>query len=878
MCFLILFSLLFLLQWTPALSAFGLGFGFVVAQILYMAEAVALKWYLLRRTITGRYHAHCEYALRFNIVQIVLSGPLARCFCTLFAESSLLVLLLKALGAKLDGRNVIFRIAPIMLAGADQIHLGESVALGYGAAVLGSAVAGDTLLIAKVTIAEQTFVADNAIVCPGCIIGKGTLVGVQSYIKAFSKLENASVWSGAPMVCLDPGLSDSALSLGQTTRWQQSQQLLSVRPMATVLSSSGLVPMRAARMSEGMSGLQVVKEDEEHDYSEQNIIGTLASRLPSQLVSTRMSSRFTSRVVGMQSRRQSSAWPLSSEMSAQESVTTRQHRRMEWLKVSNANTLQRNKFAGFSQASMIVDELYQVKEKSAESIMEFLIVPCLLVPGYIILALLIPLIVVGLAAKSGVFWACVYLPFAGVLFGAAAAGLLLGYKLNVGKFRVASYSIYGKHTLLKCQALAALQSTAGVAFLDALMGTRWAGWYLAALGGKVGDDVYLESIPLVATDLLILEDRVTISRDAQVAALTIENGCMDFLQAHISADVSIGPRAYIMPGGTLEVCCAVGALSVAMKGDLVVEGTYAEGSPLMHLGPYFDPNASKPAPDAKNQKDWEEMRKDRKLPSDIVPPASGIITRPGPPKVVLLTGATGFVGGFILRDLLRKERGIKKVYCLVRAKSPEDGAARIKKQLVHHDLYTAKQWDTIAAPRIVILPGDLGEPSLGLDLSTLAELEREVDVIINNGAYVNVTKGYAGMRPSNVGAVLELLRLSVKGGASLHQVSTVGTLPRATGKLVLEEFPGDDLSYLGSGYDRSKWVGEHLIKEAASLGLPVSLLRLGRMGGDSVSGGANESDYCMLVIKGTERHSIYMFILHPQFVEILPHFLRFIYD
>ena len=692
---------------------------------------------------------------------------------------------------------------------------------------------------------------------PGSKLGKGVLVGVQSFIKAFSVLENGSSWSGAPAVCLDPGLSDVEVASGQSTRWAQSQQILSFRPMASVLSSGGIVPVRTARFSEGMSGLLAVNEDEEHNFSAEKS-SVLAALVPWPTAQRRMSRPRTSQqlptaLTGHGSRRQSSSgWNFSTEFSTKESMATRKDRRMNYLKMSNANTLQ-NRFAGFSQASMIVDELYQVKEKSVQSIMDFLIVPCLIVPLWLVLALFLPLLTIGLAARAGVFWACVSLPFAGVLFGFSAAGLLLAYKSNAGKFQVASYSIYGKHTLVKCQALAGLQSVAGVVFLDALMGTRWAAWYLEALGAKVGDDVYLESIPLVETDLLVLEDRVTVCRGAQIAALTIENGCMDFLQARISADVTIGARSYIMPGSTLEPCCAVGAASTVMKGDLVVEGTFAEGSPLMHLGKYYDPNASKPGPDEKNLKEWEEMRKDAQLPSDIYPPPSGVITRPGPPKVILLTGATGFVGGFILRDLLRKERDIKKVYCLVRANSPEEGAARIKKQLIHHNLYTARQWDTIAAPRVVILPGDLGEPSLGVDSSMWSELEKEVDVVINNGAYVNVTKGYPGMKPSNVGAVLELLRLCVKGGAALHQISTVGTLPRGTGKVVYENFPGEDLTYLWTGYDRSKWVGEHLIKEAASLGLPVSIMRLGRMGGDSETGGSNESDYCMLVIKGKAR-------------------------
>ena len=438
-----------------------------------------------------------------------------------------------------------------------------------------------------------------------------------------------------------------------------------------------------------------------------------------------------------------------------------------------------------------------------------------------------------------------------------AAVLLVACKKYLGEFRVASYSIHGKLTLLRGTLLAALQNVASSAFLDALMGTRFAGWYLSALGATVGQDVYIETIPMVETDLLTLGDRVTLERGAQLVAFTIENGCMDFLEVLVGVDVTIGPSAYVMPGTTLEPRCAVGALSVAMKGDTVLEGTYAEGAPLVHLGRWFDPEAPRPGPDPADEKVFDAMRRDAKLPESIhslleSATADGAVAkmRQGPPRVALLTGATGFVGGFILRELV--ERGVKRVYCLVRASTPEEGASRIREQVLHHELFTAASWKKKVEPRLVVLCGDLGAPSLGLSAARLAELADEVDVVINNGALVNVTKGYESMRDANVVAVQNLLRICGSGSTltPLHQISTVGTLPRGTGQVIKEDLNRDDPSYLGSGYDRTKWVAEHLVKEAGKAGLPVALHRLGRIGGDSTSGGANESDYLMLVLKG----------------------------
>jgi myxalamid-type nonribosomal peptide synthetase MxaA len=249
------------------------------------------------------------------------------------------------------------------------------------------------------------------------------------------------------------------------------------------------------------------------------------------------------------------------------------------------------------------------------------------------------------------------------------------------------------------------------------------------------------------------------------------------------------------------------------------------------------------------------MRQDAQLSAEIKLPEH-MVVRTWPPQVVLLTGATGFVGAFLLRELLSKdsqEGGLKKVYCIVRASSAEQGAERIKKQLLHHGLCTEKQWNNSFSSRVVVLSGDLGEPRLGQTQGVFQDLCDEVDVVINNGALVNLSKGYEFMRASNVGAVLELLRLCVNGKAltPVHQVSTIGTLPRGTDNVVEERFDSHaDALFMGSGYDQTKWVAEKLVSQANDRGLPVALHRLGRIGGDSKSGGANESDFCMLIIKG----------------------------
>ena len=55
------------------------------------------------------------------------------------------------------------------------------------------------------------------------------------------------------------------------------------------------------------------------------------------------------------------------------------------------------------------------------------------------------------------------------------------------------------------------------------------------------------------------------------------------------------------------------------------------------------------------------------------------------PRHILLTGATGFLGAFVLRELLDRTRA--HVHCLVRAATMEDGKARLRQTLQSYSLW-----------------------------------------------------------------------------------------------------------------------------------------------------------------------------------------------
>jgi thioester reductase-like protein len=214
---------------------------------------------------------------------------------------------------------------------------------------------------------------------------------------------------------------------------------------------------------------------------------------------------------------------------------------------------------------------------------------------------------------------------------------------------------------------------------------------------------------------------------------------------------------------------------------------------------------------------------------------------------VLLTGATGFLGGYLLDELLR--RTTARVHCLVRCQDEREGLRRIRE---NHKRYLS--WPRKAADRIVVVPGDLERPLLGLGEERFAELADSLDAIIHNGAWVNFSYTYDQLRAANLTGTEEILRLSCRGARPIpvHHVSTYGIwgIP-AHGRAVIAE--DDDIAEAGrlaTGYVQTKWAAEQLVRLGRERGIPIDLYRPGRILGDSRTGAALTTHFTTRVIKG----------------------------
>jgi L-aminoadipate-semialdehyde dehydrogenase len=101
---------------------------------------------------------------------------------------------------------------------------------------------------------------------------------------------------------------------------------------------------------------------------------------------------------------------------------------------------------------------------------------------------------------------------------------------------------------------------------------------------------------------------------------------------------------------------------------------------------------------------------------------------------VFLTGSTGYLGAFVLRDLLQRLDRVRKVICLVRAPSVEQGVARLREGSGDRGVWD-EQWFTSGRLEVVI--GDLGLDLFGMGDEVWSRVAAEADVVLHNGALVS---------------------------------------------------------------------------------------------------------------------------------------------
>ncbi|KAI5293620.1 large subunit of alpha-aminoadipate reductase [Ascosphaera acerosa] len=229
------------------------------------------------------------------------------------------------------------------------------------------------------------------------------------------------------------------------------------------------------------------------------------------------------------------------------------------------------------------------------------------------------------------------------------------------------------------------------------------------------------------------------------------------------------------------------------------------------------------------------------------------------PVTVFLTGATGFLGAYIVRDLLSRSDENIRIVALVRAKSDEQAVNRVKATCQAYGT-----WSDAWASRIECVRGDLGDERLGLTPERWSDISNRVDIVIHNGALVHWVYPYSNLRTANVLGTVDTLKMCASGKPKRYVlVSSTSVLDTEYYVSESERIIGagghgideaDDLqgsrTGLGTGYGQSKWAAEYLTREAGRRGLRGTVVRPGYVTGESTTGITNTDDFLARLIKG----------------------------
>jgi amino acid adenylation domain-containing protein/thioester reductase-like protein len=218
-----------------------------------------------------------------------------------------------------------------------------------------------------------------------------------------------------------------------------------------------------------------------------------------------------------------------------------------------------------------------------------------------------------------------------------------------------------------------------------------------------------------------------------------------------------------------------------------------------------------------------------------LPPRRGPEPAWSRPREVLVTGASGFVGAFLVDQLLHRTDA--RVLCPVRARHAAHAAQRVMRNLARFGLATSGATD-----RLVCFPADLAAPELGMEPGLAGKIAEIVDLVIHSAAQVNFLYPYEALRQANVEGTRQVVRLAAERGVPVHFLSTVAVLAgfgTAGVRQVDEDLPLDHADRLTMGYAESKWVAEEVLRDAAGQGLPVAVHRPYEITGDRRTGACN---------------------------------------
>ncbi|MCJ1231749.1 hypothetical protein MMC12_008428, partial [Toensbergia leucococca] len=177
------------------------------------------------------------------------------------------------------------------------------------------------------------------------------------------------------------------------------------------------------------------------------------------------------------------------------------------------------------------------------------------------------------------------------------------------------------------------------------------------------------------------------------------------------------------------------------------------------------------------------------------------------PRIAMLTGVTGSIGKYLLRDLVNSGQ-FSKIYCLCRTLQP-------------------------STPDVTFLQCDFSDPLLGLPYEIYTELLSSVTDILHSAWQVDFNLPLENFEP-HVRGVRHFIDFSSrsKNRAHIFFISSVGSIMNSTSDIVEEQIFDDCSIAQPMGYGESKYIAERLLYLAGiESNVSSTICRVGQIAG-----------------------------------------------
>lgn len=217
-----------------------------------------------------------------------------------------------------------------------------------------------------------------------------------------------------------------------------------------------------------------------------------------------------------------------------------------------------------------------------------------------------------------------------------------------------------------------------------------------------------------------------------------------------------------------------------------------------------------------------------------------------PLRAIFLTGATGFLGTWLLENLLNTCDF--PITCLVRAASVEHAESRIQKSRCR---FLGDDAKPIESNRVTLICGDIAKPYFGLSTDTWNQMSLAVTDVVHLAAEVHLLKSLQQLSHVNVDSIAWAVDLCNQGvPKQLHYASTLSVFV-ASDRTDARFYESDRLNQPATvfgGYGQSKFAAEKIVW-SSNLSLAPSVVRYGLLTGDSRRGIASGTDQLSLFTK-----------------------------